>query len=333
MLLKHCLRLVRFTLFLFHFQYEAFKDWVETHRRRRRIKATRAANIPAALPPQRPRALTNSDTRGSQHDQNCSSLFAKLPIEIRLHIYKLVLATPRIIHIAVWNKKYWHRLCKYHPTTVVLGAGYLHGCWAEPRIPGDENLHRNGDILRLRMDQRTDDNLLALPLSCSRIYAESIDLLYSENIFNVHRAGTIANLPRSLRPQRLQHVRQLELDIPISRFLSGASSNVVVHPDDAGQWKAACGVLSKMKGLRSLTVSLSIQGLHNWSSSVVHYYVRPLMDVRVPKFVVFLPRVVGRAELAGLGDLPFEVVYHEDEDEPSLKVLQQELIGAFSSEG
>lgn len=312
-LLRHYLELITLGLWFPVFLYEAYNDWVETSQRRKRIRATRNAYIPKPLPSKRLRALTNGDKKTLLHAQTGSPIFAKLPAELRLKVYEHVLAAEGMIHMGIWNKKYWHRICKYEPVSRVFGTGYLHACWAEPRIPGDEHLHRSGDPLLLHTDDMTSDSLLALPLSCKRIYAETIDMLYSENKFNAHRAATIAHMPRSFLPQRLNQIRTLELDIPITRFPIGSLSRIAVHIDDSEKWPAACEVIGNMKGLRSLRVSLSVLGLFSWSSPIAHHYIEPLMALRVEHYDVCLSTLLGDVDLAELGEVPFRVIYRETE--------------------
>lgn len=58
---------------------------------------------------------------------------------------------------------------------------------------------------------RSDDGGLALLQTCRQVYRECIELLYSQNTFDVNHPQTLAFLERTIRPNRLAAIRSLQL--------------------------------------------------------------------------------------------------------------------------
>ncbi|KAI9845111.1 MAG: hypothetical protein M1838_001900 [Thelocarpon superellum] len=94
---------------------------------------------------------------------------------------------------------------------------------------------------------------LSLLLTCRRVYAEAIDLLYASNQFELGNPDCLERLPRLLLPQRMHAIRRLRFTWHLSEppFCGGSRYKDTV-------WTIIWQVLASMKGLRELQVELQI---------------------------------------------------------------------------
>ncbi|KAL2831039.1 hypothetical protein BJY01DRAFT_226792 [Aspergillus pseudoustus] len=122
-------------------------------------------------------------------------------------------------------------------------------------------------------------NLLALVLTCRRIYSEAIDILYSRNTFVFRNLTAITSFLSNVLPQRLNCIRALrlkwlfrdyEVDIPDG---TGASYSAVVKKPFDRRWDALREILlsTRMSGLRKLHITLQgdfLRGHGAWDEQI-----------------------------------------------------------------
>ncbi|KAL4874744.1 hypothetical protein BJY04DRAFT_224724 [Aspergillus karnatakaensis] len=227
--------------------------------------------------------------RTGRTETQSQSGFFKLPYELREMVYVQILQFPAL-HLKGYGRRTRGARC-----ACLTGINDF----AQPMI----KLPAPADCVTLTKL----DSVLALLCSCRRIYSEAIDILYCKNKFLMHWHA-LASLPRKLVPGRLASIQCLRVN---------ASTY------DVKGWKRACTVLKRMKGLRMLYVSVgcpsNYQDLQDGTP-----YIKPLMTLRVPDFVVQLPVTLvifgvecqqlferGGEEIGGLVNLPFRILWAE----------------------
>lgn len=157
---------------------------------------------------------------------------------------------------------------------------------------------------KYHLDTLGHDAVHALPYPS---YRETIDLLYSENTFDVERPSNITYLSRAIRPQRLNQIRLLKVSMH-------SRNDDLLPPkgsksDNFTLWKEACNVLSSMKSLQVLVMSF-VTWWHTQHLQQIHFYLEPLQTLYVPSIDVLLFDNIDDRTKERLDQMPAHVHFH-----------------------
>jgi len=273
---------------------------------------------PETLPLKRKRALTLPLPEGTgfvwrsvppqETNYQLQSLFcSKLLPEIRRQIYQEVLAPGgRELHLANADRRLCSMRCTVDTERLPQTPGWRHECWGVPRQDGTYKSHLH--------NAPPDEKLLSLLCTCRLIYSEAIDILYTENTFNVRKSRTVVELPGTILPHRFHSIRSLHIDTVFDYPWPQTTLPFPYWPPDVPDtWPMAWKVIAKMRGLRNLRVSLSQYDIHGSEEDMddesVLNILRPLQAVKVPTFVVEFFWPVRRSQvLRKLGKVSFTMV-------------------------
>ncbi|KAL4789045.1 hypothetical protein BDV19DRAFT_374688 [Aspergillus venezuelensis] len=260
------------------FIYESFQKGQPQARWKRRfqravkpIKQYKDVQMPVSYRPTLRRALTlplpekkslMTLRRVGKTEIQAESGFFKLPYEIREMIYLQFLVLPKLHLVRVKGKMIGTK-CKGED----LKGPYEHG-----HVDGTPT--QFGDICCPRIKE--GDSIMALFCTCRRIYTDLIPLIYKKTTFYLNQQ-TLSFLPRKLPPARLSQLQHLRVYTSTCAFES-----------DLKGWNRACTVFHKMTGLKSLFISFGTVP-HRTCVTDGTSFVRPLMALRVPDFVLQLP--------------------------------------------
>nr|POE74556.1 hypothetical protein CFP56_37087 [Quercus suber] len=127
------------------------------------------------------------------HEQNQCSFLSKLPLDIRLIIFEMLLGGS-LFHLSAQNPK----------SRIVL-----HVC--QHRDPIDDRAHDCHLITLRRPNEDPSKKMALLPIlmTCRQIYSEAIQTLYQANVFEVRQNFVAFQfLTMMVPPQRLQAIRK-----------------------------------------------------------------------------------------------------------------------------
>jgi hypothetical protein len=247
---------------------------VSAHRRGRRIRERRR-NEPRALPRSR-RALSNTpplerrwffQTRNPipvQSQQQSQSPLLLLPAEIREAIFFEVVGG-KLVHLLQLPRRLGHKCCN-------PGTSSDDTRWHRRReciSPEKRKTYWAGEPLVSEEDAKSDDRGLGLLLASRQTYRECIGLLYSTNTFDVNHPQTLVFLARTIRPHRLAAIRSLQITFPGNGLRLNIDDPRLEEPDDLKTWLAMCNLVTKMTGLKSLTLGLERTQSFLWMPYVV----------------------------------------------------------------
>ncbi|KAH7113892.1 hypothetical protein B0J11DRAFT_142933 [Dendryphion nanum] len=155
------------------------------------------------------------------HEPACSQdqslLFSSLPAEIRLQIYKILLAETGRLHICSRLVNSWPN-GRTKRSAPILKSRYLFDQLAMgARICNNPN--EFGCRSLTCMDKAEAKEKLGILLTCRRIYWEAIDLLYSENTFSFRCPVECRAFLSTVVPKRLSVIRQIVFEMD-PEFLS-----------------------------------------------------------------------------------------------------------------
>lgn len=206
---------------------------------------------PAPLPP-RQRALTlplptpQKAIGAEQHteDQSQSVLFGRFPLEIREMIYECALTATRIYVFRRTDRRLGSyqrclRHCKLHEPYGVYSCS--------------SSFKSSSGAFIAETIQSAETSSLSLLTICRRTYSEGIDLLYRKNVFCFQDALTIEYFTRTVLPNRLNLIEDIELD-GIDR---GLNDFVMAYASVARE------AIPRMTSLRTLRIKLN-----TWDSRV-----------------------------------------------------------------
>lgn len=149
-------------------------------------------------------------------------------------------------------------------------------------------------------------------------YSESIDLLYSRNIFGFRQTRTVVDLQHTILPQRLHSIRSVHLYFLLQLIWYGTDLEAAEHfspLDIPFFWESAWKTIAEMKSLQSLCVELTDSRVDNEYPNMngLVQLLKPMITVRIPKFVVQFDWPIEPDELARLlgSELPFETQVKE----------------------
>ena len=245
----------------------------------RRLPSFRSRRLTLPLNETRQRLPLTHMEKQRAYSQQYSSFFSRLPIEIRRIIYHEVIVgnTP---NFRILQKKYQPRLghLSYapRPDRIIFDNSW----W------GHVGAHNN--LCQCCTREETDGGLLAPLLTCRQFYSEAIQILYEEPVFEFKDPSTFLAFHTTVLSQRLHKVASLHLTWEI---MYGPSLSEP-YKDHFGACQRCCRLLSKMSGLRHLTVVIDKcegRATGEVSSKVVSGYLQLLHLIRhVNEFVVGL---------------------------------------------
>ena len=155
-------------------------NWREQRQRKYKLKQR-----PNGPPPRK----TNLSQSSLVPPPNLLPPFLRLPVELRLVIYNMVLSQQRLE-------------LNHVPKHIVL----------QQRLEMKVVDVRGGTMAKQVVNWKKQLYYLSLPLTCRQIYHETIDLLYSSNTFAFDDPHVLVNLATCcLPPQRLHAIRSLEV--------------------------------------------------------------------------------------------------------------------------
>lgn len=212
-------------------------------------------------PPRRPRALTGQldssqdslwyrmnilSTLGTEQrtdDQLDCLLLSKLPYDLRVIIYEMVLGG-MVLHLSAQSprSRILHHICQ--TPEKVREEGSHHICSGYSTVCPTSSP-------RETFPQAS--GLLPLLVSCRRIYSEAVHILYSTNTFEfTQNFAAFTFLKVMLPPQRLASLRHFRLYMRIPRH---PATNKRATRDWQNLWTFFA---SEMTGLRSLYIELQM---------------------------------------------------------------------------
>ncbi|KAL8762371.1 MAG: hypothetical protein Q9184_001633, partial [Pyrenodesmia sp. 2 TL-2023] len=153
----------------------------------------RLADTPQPLPAHRPRSLSTVPIQRA--NAQCQFL-SILPLEIRQEIYKYVVGCNRV-HIVRKSKHIAHVRCK----CLDIETDFTREC-----RPGANGTYKGDSKIAF-----TSNGNVALLRSCRQIYVEAVEIMYSSNTFDFDHQDLFLLFARSILPQRLALIRNLQL--------------------------------------------------------------------------------------------------------------------------
>ncbi|KAF2724800.1 hypothetical protein K431DRAFT_300674 [Polychaeton citri CBS 116435] len=190
--------------------------------------------------------LSSTEPEQQTNDQLQCSLLMRLPIDIRIMIYELVLGH-RTFHLSAGDphSRILHHVCKVPHRIDEQIHGQCHDFSA-----GRPSSSRSTDVQHW---SEVATGLLPLLCTCRRIYSEAIQTLYSSNVFEfTQNFAAFRFLKLIIPPARLRDIRCLRLFMRIPR-----------HPDANGNshrdWRDLWDFFeTEMTGLKTLHLRLAM---------------------------------------------------------------------------
>ncbi|KAL4979648.1 hypothetical protein BDW66DRAFT_94630 [Aspergillus desertorum] len=283
-------------------------------------------NKPPALPRPRRQSTLSTRRQSQPHPQQKqadarlnwvtqlqSTLLSKLSPELRVMIWELVLGGMRIHIIQRPDRRMGHVVCPAAVTgieTCDICRGGLppssSSCCSSSS--SSRSSSREGSRSpHLQMQS----NLLALPMACKQLYAESVHLLYTLNTFEFSNTWSLPYLHPTVPPDLWDSIRSVELSwaFPGHWLPSKDSVKSVYFSAGREQWLETCGAVTRMKGLQSFTLHLS----GSWFCEPVEklpVFLEPLRGLHLPgrkRWEVRLPNQPYYVEEVGNGSVGGEL--------------------------
>ncbi|KAL4913972.1 hypothetical protein BDW62DRAFT_191382 [Aspergillus aurantiobrunneus] len=176
-----------------------------------------------------------------------SAFLAKLPIEIRYHIYELVFGDKIIAFTPGAGSEIRHCLCPTKGEKFHWFSWQLDDCtsWC----------------YCITHDRETISSRIPLLLTCRQIYSEAITLLWSHNPIHIQMMGgplhfrILSDIQAALAPRDFHAIRSLEISLihpNISRWAQ------VLDEEWFSGWNGVWGVIKAIKGLVQIQAWLKI---------------------------------------------------------------------------
>lgn len=208
------------------------------------------------------------------HDQPDCGLLTKLPLDVRMIIYELVLGGSTF-HVSAGDNhsRIYHFICQV-PGQITLSQ--VHGQCHQLTTK------RPSSAPRIHYTQAT--GLLPLLVTCRQIYSEAINTLYSSNRFEFTQIHTIFRFLARMIPQpRLPAIRHLVIKMAVPR-----------HPNLNSRTKRDWIDLFKlfseeMSGLQSLHLTLGMlesvkQTIRDTADPDGALWIKPMMEMAVDAY-------------------------------------------------
>ncbi|KAF1954804.1 hypothetical protein CC80DRAFT_549985 [Byssothecium circinans] len=283
-------------------------------------KPRRTPQPPSNPPKPRYRARPPISRKPRNQQVQCPLFNPSFPAELRIQVYEAALGdNERLMHVIPFDdnsNRVGRQRCKDTNSERLV---WQHECFGTLLLNG-------GSSRRRQFEFWADDRLLALLLTCHRIYLEAIDILYSSNHFSLKGSRGIAAF-KSVAP-RFQWEKIRHVHISTIFLTPQISYPAYKHfpPDDYTQWPQACAILGNLYGLRSLQFEITIKDTSELLRAPVEWdtvktILEPLVHISCPIFEVAMNIVVPDSVLAGFGRLPFTLTVHERQIDHLLHLL------------
>jgi hypothetical protein len=237
-----------------------------------RIWKKKRRSVPPIVNPRKPQApLRPPISLQLRNEQaQCPLFSSRFPAELRVSIYEALLGdAERLMHIIPFDDssgRVGRRRCADAESE---GPTWQHKCFGT-------YLHMNGSARKRQMTFESNDKLMALLLSCHRMYvcsisttifdyyslpasySEAIDILYTANHFSVKGGRGLIEMKAVIPTPQWQMIRHLSVSTMFMApciYFPGSES---FPPDNYQRWSQACQVLQKLRHLRSLYVEINM---------------------------------------------------------------------------
>ncbi|KAJ5281900.1 hypothetical protein N7478_007272 [Penicillium angulare] len=196
--------------------------------------------------------------------QSTSPLLSQLPPEIRQMIWGYVFGS-KTIHLVTVKDKIRHVAC---PQSNPSLTQHRHCCPYTParwriydgRVPGhsDRLLYPHTHDL---LPDHLSNSGNALLQTCQGINLEASDLLYQQSNFDVDDLYTFIAFASAIGTQKLNCIRQLTVQwMPVWQPFTGKDhkGSIYAHTHSDALWSEFWSVVSSMRGLRELQLSIDL---------------------------------------------------------------------------
>jgi hypothetical protein len=145
---------------------------------------------------------------------------------------------------------------------------------------------------------------------------ETIDTLYTANIFSVKGTIGLTTFESVAPPSQWQMIRHLHISTLFLTPKEVMPAHQHFPPDNFTQWPASCHTLKNMRGLRSLQIEIIVWDFHRKGSAFVdeeslELIFEPLNCISVPYFEVEMNMQMPDSLLAKLGQITFNLVVRQ----------------------
>ncbi|KAF1962962.1 hypothetical protein CC80DRAFT_461435 [Byssothecium circinans] len=277
---------------------------------RSRRSSRRTRHPPPTNPPKPQAPLRPPISQEPRNEQTKCPLFSpNFPAELRISIYEAVLGDQdRFMHVIPFDdesNRVGRRRCE---DTACKGPTWQHRCFGTW-------LERQGSSRIRKYTFHSSDQLLALLLSCHRIYLEAIDILYTANTFSL-KGGRGISAFNSVTPQPQWHqIRYLHVStIFLTPQRYWPEHKRWFPPDNYCQWPTSCATLQNLRGLRSLHVEIIVWDTFEREDATaveedaLISILEPLNHVSAPVFDIEMNMAMPETVLERLGKLTFTLV-------------------------
>ncbi|KAF2728671.1 hypothetical protein EJ04DRAFT_90986 [Polyplosphaeria fusca] len=200
----------------------------------------------------RPPPSTTALSHGPVHDQMQSPLVGRLPKELRIVIYEIVLGDDRLTHIDPYRdnsedrlERAGHRRCVEEDS---LFPTWQHCCFAPWSLWGTKCLSNR---------HPSNDHLTSLLKTCRLIYVEAVDSLYKCNTFSFKGARGVLAICDLIPPPQWLMIRHVHMSTKFFLPLDFLTSERDLPPENLERWRKACISIGKCS-LRSLVLELTV---------------------------------------------------------------------------
>ncbi|KAH3964650.1 hypothetical protein HBH70_126260 [Parastagonospora nodorum] len=258
-------------------------------------------------PPKRqysPRPPISQELRNEQ--AKCPLFSPNFPAELRLSIFEDVLGDKhRLMHVIPFDDQSGYVGRQRCIDTACEGPTWQHKCFG---------VWLSGSSRRRVYTFNSRSQLLALLLSCHRIYLEAIHVMYTANKFSV-KGGRGISAFHSVTPQPQWHqIRHLNISTIFLTPQRYYPDEEWFPPDNYRQWPTSCALVQSLHGLRSLQVEIIVYYTHDHQNTAaveedaILRILEPLNHVSAPLFEVEMNVAVPETVLEKLGTLAFTLV-------------------------
>ncbi|KAI9844028.1 MAG: hypothetical protein M1837_005963 [Sclerophora amabilis] len=126
---------------------------------------------------------------------------------------------------------------------------WTHKCWGI--------LYTSWGHFESRPEDPPDERLLSLVKTCRQVYHEAIEIIYSDNVFDVKRPDCILFLSSTILPHRLNAIRSLRIhwyfSWPLYVAVPGGRRKHY-PPYDEATWERTWEIIADMEGLQYIRV-------------------------------------------------------------------------------
>ncbi|KAF2463883.1 uncharacterized protein BDR25DRAFT_272402 [Lindgomyces ingoldianus] len=274
------------------------------------LRSNRRAQCPPPTNSPKPQApLRPPISREPRNEQTKCPLFSpNFPAELRISIYEAVLGDRhRFMHVIPFDdesNRVGRRRCE---DMACEGPTWQHKCFGTW-------LERRRSSRKRKFTFHSSDQILALLLSCHRIYLEAIHILYTANTFSLKGARGILAF-NSVTPQPQWHqIRYLNVSTIFLTPQRYWPEHERFPPDNYCQWSTSCETLQNLRGLRSLHVEIIVWDTHEREDSTaveddaLVSILEPLNHVSAPLFEIEVNIAIPETVLERLGKRTFTLV-------------------------